>query len=422
MSALTVILIALGILKGADDKRKTKKAIDDANRKNIENRRLIRCKSASIDSLIDTYGISGNLILSGGDANQRNRAIARLSHQACYKNECVVVLHIGNQLLEQEVEARVGSSSVQKFNSANPYYDPFHNLSRYEVGSIILESSATIEPTGRYIIEGMYDYMTSKGNQPSTYLFAICPYHELVPKVKSSEAKLIISAAQSRSIVAKLLQGEKSIPNVANYFLEFYNQSKLVLAKDPLGPYGASIFSSVLSNKIVLFDIISPTNDLLINVVACEIERLLTQGMNVKLIIDGVPYSASPILQKVIKTSGHSCQTVLSDQDVYSMFHGEDAAFFGVTSRAENIFISKHLSVHSCQKWSDIIGSFEKVDISNSRSMSGGFATGFGGGQTVTMSDKKEYIVRPEEIKSMKEDQFYIISKSIDGVMIAVLK
>lgn len=424
MGVGAALLVILSVFTKSAERRRAKRAIADANKKNIENRGIIHCKPTTIESLIDSYGMDGNLIISGGSEHYRNRALARLSHQALYKKECVVVLHSGNQLLEQEIKAAVGGTFVQTFNSSNPIYDPFYNMSRFEVGSIILKSSdKKIEPLGRSIIDGMYDFMTAKKSAPSTYLFATCPYHELLSRVKSAEAKQIITSTQAQSIVTKLIQGEIGIPSIANYFFEFYNQSKLVLARNLKGSNRANIFSSVLNNKIVLFDIISPTNNLLINVVACEIERLLTQGLPVKLIIDGIPYSASLVLQKIIKTIAKPSSIVLSDVDVFSIFSGEESTFFAVSAKAENVYILKHLSVHSCQKWSDIIGSYEKVDIGKSISTSGGlfFSTAMGGGHTVTLSDKKEYIVRPEEIKSMKEDQTYIVSKSIDGVMIVNL-
>jgi hypothetical protein len=419
MGGWTALFFILNSISRARENRNAAKQIAAAKRQNTENRGIILSKPASVESLVDNYGINGNLIFSGGSERFRNRALARLSHQALYQQQCVVVLHSGNHLLEQEIEAAVGSGFVQKFNKSLPCYDPFYNLSRYEIGSIILESSGKIEPIGRSVIEGMYDFMTSKNTDPSTYLFATCPYHELLSRVKAAEAKQAITDTQAQSIVTKLMQGQQGIPSIANYFFEFYNQSKLILASNPKSAYKANIFSSVANNKIVIFDIISPTNNLLINVVACEIERLLSQGLTVKLIVDGIPYSASPVLQKIIKTIGKLCSVVISDSDVYSIFTGEEPTFFAVCSRADNIYISKHLSVHSCQKWSEIIGSYEKVDIGKTISSSGGllFPTPMGGGHSVTLSDKKEYIVRPEEIKSLKEDEIYLISKSIEGVM-----
>ena len=424
MGGGTALLVVLSLIKNTVDNKRNKKEIDNATKNNAVKRGIVNCKPTSIESLVDTYGINGNLIISGGNERYRNRAIARLSHQALYKNECVVILHSGNQLLEQEIEAEVGTGFVQIFNSSNPNYDPFLNLSRFEVGSIILESSdKQIEPNGRSIIEGMYDFMTSKNTEPTTYLFATCPYHELLTKVKTAEAKQIITPAQAQSIVTKLIQGQLGTPSVANFFYEFYNQSKLVLASNLKSSYKASIFSSVMNNKIVLFDIVSSTNNLLINVVACEIERLFTQGRTVKLIIDGIPFSSSQVLQKIIKTIGKPHSIVLSDEDLFSLFLGEEQTFFAISAKAENIYISKHLSGHTCQKWAEIIGYYEKVDIGKSFSKSGGllFPASISGGSTVSLSDKREYVIRPEEITSMKEEQIYVISKNIVGVLLVNL-
>lgn len=169
MGGGTALLVVLSLIKNTVDNKRNKKEIDNATKNNAVKRGIVNCKPTSIESLVDTYGINGNLIISGGNERYRNRAIARLSHQALYKNECVVILHSGNQLLEQEIEAEVGTGFVQIFNSSNPNYDPFLNLSRFEVGSIILESSdKQIEPNGRSIIEGMYDFMTSKNTEPTT--------------------------------------------------------------------------------------------------------------------------------------------------------------------------------------------------------------------------------------------------------------
>ena len=129
------------------------------------------------------------------------------------------------------------------------------------------------------------------------------------------------------------------------------------------------------------------------------------------------------VLQKIIKTIGKPHSIVLSDEDLFSLFLGEEQTFFAISAKAENIYILKHLSGHTCQKWAEIIGYYEKVDVGKSFSESGGllFPASISGGSTVSLSDKREYVIRPEEITSMKEEQIYVISKNIVGVFLVNL-
>ena len=74
------------------------------------------------------------------------------------------------------------------------------------------------------------------------------------------------------------------------------------------------------------------------------------------------------------------------------------------------MMLSRHISAYSCQKYSDIVGSYDKKEISDTytdnMNIVGRFSYGTTNAKNVTL--KRENIIKPEEISRLKNDEFYI--------------
>ena len=83
--------------------------------------------------------------------------------------------------------------------------------------------------------------------------------------------------------------------------------------------------------------------------------------------------------------------------------------FSTIVGVAEKTVLLSHGSHLSCEKWSKYIGEYDKIDVS--RNTSGGwFQSGRWGyvtNQGQTMTDKREYKIKPEEINRLGHGEIF---------------
>ena len=78
------------------------------------------------------------------------------------------------------------------------------------------------------------------------------------------------------------------------------------------------------------------------------------------------------------------------------------------------VIISKHMSAVSCQKFSEMIGSYDKQEISSSytgnTNLVGKFS--YSTATSKNISIKREEILKPEEIVRLNEDEIYVLDNN----------
>lgn len=393
--------------------RKALQAICDSNEKN---QGITRYRPSQIEAFFEENDPLENMIFSGGANDIRIRAITHAIACADTQGYSSMVLHCGNRNLEQELHNYFGGGKLCFINNANPLYDPFIGAANEEIVRLTISSTtedSKINTVGRYYLNGISDYIRANHKNPRCYMYINCPHLTFIDSVNKAEIQGRISRDQARNIVSQIMQGEIERGNIETFFQTMSRQSATILAQK--GDAANAVNFSIASHRKQIFcvDVQTSINTVLINLLINEAYGLITHGSRIMIVIDGIQMLSTKTLGDCLKRAGSDLSIVASSDDVYSRFGGSDNDFFAFAGQCSKVIISKHSSAYSCQKFSDLIGFYDKQEMSSSfaknTSHMGGWS--YGTTQTENINIKRERIVKPEEIQRMAVDEVFIKDK-----------
>lgn len=397
-------------------RHKQKKAIRNIQKSNEDSRGIIYYQPSNIEAFFDEKEQLGNVILSGGDGMTRIRALARCVECSYIQGFVPVILHANNYNLENYFVSCFGTTNISYINGQFPFYDPFIDLSDNEISQMIIKSTTDdyeIKGVGKNYIDGITRLIRAKGINPYLWMYITCPHMELSDKVNDALNSGIITEKTSRMILSHLVQGEIERGNIENYFSELRGEAEYLIAKKKNLSNATCIKKAARSRGAIVIDVRTSTNVLLLNIIMSEIEMIKNKGEKVFLCIDGLSLSNNKLLTDYLMSSGNQSAVCMSGSDVYSDFLGDDKLFYSVAGKTTKIVVSKHMSAHTCQKFSEIVGSYDKKEISDTftgnMNMVGDFS--YGTTNSKNVSTKREEIIKTEEIHRLNDDEVYILDK-----------
>lgn len=411
----------VGTQAAAIGNAQSKRALKKIQKANEVNRGIMEYAPSDIEPFMEGSDDIQNVIVSGMNHDIRNRSIVAVLGKAYDQGFHSIVLHNRNQQLEQRILSVFGTGNAIVINQNYPLYDPIMGLTDSEIGRMIIQTAPKgheIAGAGKYYIEGMISFLRSKGKLPCTVSCMSCPHLTLLDSVSDAEAKGKITADEAQKITSKIVQGSAERANVENYFSMLRDQAYQLIAKKPNIKDAMTLRDSVKQYPVSVIDIMSDSNMLLINILVYEISLLLSSGKKILLVVDGLQLSSNERLLTLIQNSGGGGYTVLSEDDLFASLGGNANLFFSIAGKAMIIGLCRHSSAYSCQRWSDVIGSYEKQEVSTSFSRNSGYGGGyhFGNSQTANVAIRRENIIKPEEINGMESSEVYVINRYIGEI------
>ena len=400
--------------------RRMKKQLRAIRCENEARRGVVEYLPSQIEGFFNVNEPLGNVVVSGGNSTMRARAVAAAAACVFSNGYPVIVLHCGNSELEQQLQNTfVHSSMLVLINRGNPIYEPLTSLSNSEISQLFVQSGTgmyNIPSGGRYYIEALAEFLRCKGIDPYCKLFFSCPHQRLLHVIDSAAAAGRIGQKSSKQIKSLVMQGQNYRSTVETYFSRLEQQSSQVMCGKSQISRRISLMSAAKQRLVISLDILSDTNDLLLNVIASEVERIVASGIPVLLAVDDISLSSNDSVARLLRSSNPNFWRAVSSRDVYSMVGSNDSIFSDLVNSAQKIFFSSHSGV-SCGKWSNVIGEYDKAEITQSFSSSYRFHSFFSvfpgqdNARNLTISQKREQIIKPEEISRMESNEIFVIDR-----------
>lgn len=171
-------------------------------------------------------------------------------------------------------------------------------------------------------------------------------------------------------------------------------------------------------NKVLCIDVSSNANNLLIGFQINQIKYAVTKGRFMTLVTGNLSSANNEILKKFLSEKNDKCKMISCGDDMFSVCSGDDKLFGTLVGNSENVLILGHSSGATCSKWAETIGYYNKEKETQSfekSSMRHSPFSLFPGSSTSTSKSyaaKREYIVRPEHINRMNQNEFYLYRHS----------
>jgi len=396
-------------------RKQTEKAVKNIQMGNLYKRNVKEYLPSEIEGFFDPTEPLGSTIISGGLPENRARAVVAACICSYNKDVPVVVLHETNSCLENKMRAAFyGSNNIEIVNSNCPIYDPFVGLSNMEIDKIILNSAPKgyeIKSIGRQYLDGISEFIRSKRVTPFCDMYIRCPHANLYDKLDEANLNGYLSDTATQNIKNMLMQGQTERASVENFFAQFENQGKKVLATKANIQKAVNVRKSVMNKSVLMLDILSSTNDILINIIVNEIIDILAQGKQMLLVIDSISICSNALLEKLIKSNTSRCFSVLSSDDVYSMLTCNESLFTTLVGTSNKCIIYYHKTGLSCGKWADVFGYYDKEEISQNMGSTLSYQSGYsyGTNSSITVNPKREHIIKPEDISRMAVNEVYVL-------------
>ena len=271
-----------------------------------------------------------------------------------------------------------------------------------------------INAVAQQYVMGITDFIKSKNIPPYCEMFMSCPYSSIFDKLDESLQRGYLTDQKANSIRTQLMQGQNEMASVQAFFSQLAYQGAGILSNNANRRSAVNIRTAVSHDGLIMIDIGSSTNDILLNLIVNEIKEVLSSGKKLMLVLDGISINANDLLAKLMKSLSARCLSAIVAEDVYSMLGSDDNLFYSFVGNACKCIVFRHIGGISCNKWAEVFGYYDadktSQNIGNNQNFQWGY--GFGSQYTINVSSNREHIVKPEEISRMAANEAYILDRN----------
>lgn len=406
------------------EKKNIKRILNNnENRKNITH-----YEPSDIEAFIERDPQIGSYIISGGLEKYRVRSAVAVVACSLSQDIPTIVLHEGNELLQSDIElltANYGNKDI--LTNSSFAYDPFYNRSNQEICHLIANSTGRqilIGALGQQYILGMAEFIERKAKRPYIDMFLRCPYDTLIDRINYDQQSGKLTVQEATVIRNQLIQGQNEQPNVQSFFSQLTYQGAGVLARKNNRSSLINIRETVNNHGLIMIDIGSSTNEILLNLIMNEIKEVLAHGKKVMLVLDGININANELLADIVKSLSSRCLITFLSDDAYSMLGSDDNLFHSFVGNACKCIVFSHSVGITCNKWSEVFGYYDEDKISRTAGNSQNFQWGYGTGttHTINVTSERSPVVKPEEIARMPRNAVYILDRNLQELAYTTLR
>lgn len=408
--------------------RRTRQTIRNIELNNEARRNITRYNPSDIEGFIERDSHIGSYVISGGSRYIRSKATASIAACSLTQGIPVIVLHEGNYELQKQISIATAFTNNKVIIAKNTCaYDPFYNRTNKEICSLIINSAPKnncIGAVGQQYIAGIIDFIRSKNIPPFCEMLVRCPHDSLLEKIDEAQDNGHIAEIKATQIRNLLMQGQSERANVQTFFSQLSYQGAGVLSNKGSRDSAVNIKTATSHDGMLMLDIGSSTNEILLNLIINEIKEVLASGKQIMLILDSISVNSNETLLQVLKSLSARCLTTIVADDIFSMLGADDNLFNAFVGNACKCIVMSHTTGVSCNKWSEVFGYYDVDKVSQNMGNNQNYQWGYGYGSSnsISVSTNREFIVKPEEIARMQSNEVYILDKNAKELAHTIVK
>ena len=171
---------------------------------------------------------------------------------------------------------------------------------------------------------------------------------------------------------------------------------------------------TISEKDVIIIDLISASNNLLISVVFQELRNAMAEGREYTLVLDSIPVDSSESLGQLLRNYSNACNFVYSSSDVYAETQSTEALFNTIMARANNVFVMQHNSAETNRRFSENFGHYRKIEITRT------FTTGdsYGRYTQILPGQNINEILNPQPVDRPRVEEQEIASLGVNDVYI----
>jgi len=370
-----------------------------------------------------------NTIISGTSQYIRNILIKNQVKLALDSGIPAVMLHSYNLQLANEIFQLVGGRNATMVDSNSANFSPFLGLQDYEAIDIIMESipeKYDVKQNARYYLEAISDLMQANRIAASFNNYLTCPHDTVLDRIDNLVLSGKITDSDAQAMRSKIMAGQSEYYKIDSFLRSLNKQMGNASRHKNSTSQPVSIYKSVESNGFIAIDVGPSFNSIYVDFLIELLKMAIQKGKPFLLVLDSIELRENKKVKDVIiGGNGHST-TVVSCDDLLSSCGGNSELFASVVASAKQYMVFSHPSAISASQWASVIGEYERIDESHSKSTS---RTDDGMGfwsmnvdnytqksRTVSTSKRRDFIIPPEKIVTMQNNEFFMKSETFKGI------
>lgn len=402
-----------------------KKAIKKIKKMNDVNKRIVNLGHVYPDSILPEQEATANVCITGGTQEARNCLILQNCKQSVSNGIPVIIIHEGNYHLEYDIKQTFqGKCYCRTVSKSDPFYEPLMRLNDQEISNLIIEASKEgdmIESDGLLYLKSISYMARKKGINPYTRMLSIFPYSQAQIVISGLESKGLIDSAEATSLRNDVATGSSERSKIDKFFSELISQCDIVAGKGQLAR-SASIAECIRNNGVLSFDVGTCSKKTQLSFIRAELEKCVKEGKAVRLVIDAMTLADSPLLLDFLGKTHAMFWWTLSTPDINLLVNGGKNLTSWIALTHKTIMFANSLG--TSEALSKELGDYDYVEVTNTHGGGtdfGNFGLHFGATDSLQTSTKREMVVKPEDISTLENREFFALNNNTSEVMRGVL-
>lgn len=402
-----------------------KKTIQKINKMNETNKRIVNLGHVYPDSILPEQEPTANVCITGGTQEARNSLILQNCKQSVANGVPVIIIHEGNYHLEYDVKkAFQGKCYCRTVSKSEPFYEPLMRLNDQEISNFIIEASKEgdmIEADGLLYLRSISCMARKKGINPYTRMLSTFPYSQAQVIISGLEAKGLINLTEAAALRNDVTTGTSERSKIDKFFSELISQCEIVAGKGQLAR-SASISECIRNNGILSIDVGTCSKKTQLSFIRAELEKCVKDGKAVRVVIDAMTLADSPMMLDFLGKTHAMFWWTLSTPDINALVNGGKNLTSWIALTHKTIMFANSLG--TSEALSKELGDYDFIEVTNTHGGGtdfGNFGLHFGATDSLQTSTKREMVVKPEDISTLGDREFFALDNNTSEVMKGVL-
>jgi hypothetical protein len=402
--------------------RKASLALPSVNRPFQQELLPVSCKDE--DLFYEASQASINTIISGGNKTLRNRSLEYVCNDAYQRAFPTVIFHCGNNELTAILKKHTIRNRLSIVDGNTLLYNPFDGLAETDISRIISESIPIGKERGQYdisksmvrlFVKIIYHLLVARKKSISLANIITCDLGTLKDKIEDEYKNGNLSQDIYNRLKSEYIRCQTHRDNIQDYFEDLKTQVGKIYTFNKAK--SLDIEKCLKHCQIVVIDLKNSLNKLLISLATEHLRYLYENGQKMLVVIDGVKFSANPVLPELM-IQHDECNFAISSDDIFADYSSDKAKMKTLVGYTDRVMLFKHKGDGANDFWSEKFGEYDKIVVNQ------GFNTNTGAfipsrGSSKQESHTRETRVKPEELATISNTQVCLYSPQDDMVVFA---
>lgn len=402
-----------------------KKTLNKIKKVNADSKGIVDLGHVDADSLIAEKEMIANICITGGSEKVRNSLLLQNCKQSLSNGIPVIVIHENNYCLAYDIKhAFQGKCYCRSVSEMEPFYEPLMRLSDQEIANFIIEASKEedeIKADGAFYIKAISSIARRKGIKPYIRLISTFPFSQAQMIVSGLEAKGSINSLDASTLRNDITVGSCERARIDRFFSELTNQCGMLAGKTQIAR-STSIAECIRKQGVLLIDVGTCSKKTQMSFIRAELEKCIHDGQSFRVMIDAMTLANCPKMLELLEKTYATFWWTLSTPDINTLVNAEENLASWIALTHKTIMFAS--SIGTSEALSKELGDYDYIEVINTHGGGtdfGNLGLHFGANDTIQTSTKREMVVKPEDISTLGNREFYVLDNNTSEIMSGVL-